>query len=375
MGKINFEDLVGRLFFVLALCTFSTDIFAQEGFGTANANKDAVVDLNSSNKGLLLPRVSLSALNSPSPLAAHEPGMVIFNTVTAGTTPYQVSPGIYFNDGSRWVRFYDDAALPWNNVLTKTPANSVNQDVYQLGHIGIGVGQSSDLINNLLVQASTNVDPIRTQGLTKSPDSNEEKVMMIDPLTGEVKWADFSAIKTGVYQSQTSQAISGLAFDNQSGVSSFKQPLTFSASEVLLTPTFMTGGTDGTFTMTDGGLFDIFCSVNLSVPPFNSFGTRVANSIRVMAINFNVERLEGGVWTPIANTRTNMDVRSGEPNSSGVMSLTPLSVALRLNKNDQIRFVVQRANSYYLDSGTIQFLADASKGVPFSKTLRVIRLQ
>lgn len=82
--------------------------FAQNGsvgIGTTTPNTNASLDLGAANKGLLINRVALTAANSPSPLAAHVAGMLIYNTATAGTSPNNVSPGIYFNDGSRWVRY------------------------------------------------------------------------------------------------------------------------------------------------------------------------------------------------------------------------------------------------------------------------------
>jgi hypothetical protein len=74
------------------------------GIGTTTPNADANLDLGATNKGLLLNRVALSAANLPAPLSAHVAGMVVYNTATAGTAPNNVSPGMYYNDGVRWVR-------------------------------------------------------------------------------------------------------------------------------------------------------------------------------------------------------------------------------------------------------------------------------
>jgi uncharacterized protein (TIGR02145 family) len=60
-------------------------------------------------KGLLLPRVALSAVNLASPLSAHVAGMMVYNTATAGTAPYNVTPGIYYNNGINWER------VVWNS--------------------------------------------------------------------------------------------------------------------------------------------------------------------------------------------------------------------------------------------------------------------
>lgn len=78
---------------------------AQVGINTTTPNLNSVLDVNSSTKGLLLPRVALTATNNPSPLTAHVAGMEVYNT-TANTSSAgnEVYPGEYYNDGTRWYR-------------------------------------------------------------------------------------------------------------------------------------------------------------------------------------------------------------------------------------------------------------------------------
>jgi hypothetical protein len=65
--------------------------------GTLNGN--AILEVESSDKGLLVPRVALSSTSSASPLTAHVAGMVVYNTATVS----DVTPGLYQNDGSKWL--------------------------------------------------------------------------------------------------------------------------------------------------------------------------------------------------------------------------------------------------------------------------------
>lgn len=67
-------------------------------------NSNAILELESAQRGLLLPRVQLQATNIAAPLTAHIAGMSVYNTATAGTAPVNVSPGWYYNDGTKWVR-------------------------------------------------------------------------------------------------------------------------------------------------------------------------------------------------------------------------------------------------------------------------------
>jgi hypothetical protein len=72
------------------------------GSNPTTINSDAVMELESSNKGFRLSRVALTASNLPAPLTAHVEGMVVYNTATAGTFPNAVTPGLYYNDGAKW---------------------------------------------------------------------------------------------------------------------------------------------------------------------------------------------------------------------------------------------------------------------------------
>ncbi|MBK8109554.1 MAG: hypothetical protein IPK46_04030 [Saprospiraceae bacterium] len=73
-------------------------VFAQQnvGIGTTTPNANAILDINSSNKGQLVPRLSLTNTTAASPLSGFVAGMVIYNTATAG----DVTPGYYGCDGT-----------------------------------------------------------------------------------------------------------------------------------------------------------------------------------------------------------------------------------------------------------------------------------
>ncbi|HNA16827.1 MAG TPA: hypothetical protein PK678_09935, partial [Ferruginibacter sp.] len=70
----------------------------------ATADASAILDISSTNKGILVPRVALTAANSPAPLAAPLTSLLIYNTATAGTAPNNVTPGYYYWNGTAWSR-------------------------------------------------------------------------------------------------------------------------------------------------------------------------------------------------------------------------------------------------------------------------------
>ena len=89
---------------ICILFTFSVAIAQQkikDGTitGAALPNKDALLELESANKGLLHARVALVQTTNFAPLTAHVSGMMVYNTATAN----DVVPGIYYNDGTKWI--------------------------------------------------------------------------------------------------------------------------------------------------------------------------------------------------------------------------------------------------------------------------------
>ncbi|AZI27375.1 hypothetical protein EA772_19280 [Pedobacter sp. G11] len=93
------------LLLVLSLTLSILGAFAQQKMkdGTVAQNnlpnKDAILELESTNKGLLFSRISLKSSKDPSPLAAHTAGMMVYNTQSIS----DVVPGIYYNDGTKWI--------------------------------------------------------------------------------------------------------------------------------------------------------------------------------------------------------------------------------------------------------------------------------
>ncbi len=72
------------------------------GDNPATINANSALEIESTNKGVLIPRIALTATNSASPLSGFTAGMLVYNTATAGTSPNQVAPGFYYCDGTQW---------------------------------------------------------------------------------------------------------------------------------------------------------------------------------------------------------------------------------------------------------------------------------
>jgi hypothetical protein len=85
------------------------------GINTSGANPDnaAMLDIVSTNKGLLIPRVALSATNSNAPITSPVTSLLVYNTVTASSGATEVIPGYYYWTGSEWTRINNGGAAGW----------------------------------------------------------------------------------------------------------------------------------------------------------------------------------------------------------------------------------------------------------------------
>jgi hypothetical protein len=86
------------------------------GIGTSSPSASAILDLTSSNKGFLPPRIALTASNSASPITSPTTGLLIYNTASAGSYPNQITPGYYFWNGTIWTRIGNNNILASNAV-------------------------------------------------------------------------------------------------------------------------------------------------------------------------------------------------------------------------------------------------------------------
>jgi hypothetical protein len=151
--------------FALAAFLFTvTFAFAQNVAINSTGNppdNSAMLDIDASNKGLLIPRVALTSATDITTISSPATSLMVYNTGTGGLTP----AGYYFWDGSKWVKFLitgtpSDAWLTTGNAGT-TPANNFlgttdNQDlvfrtnntekmrITSGGNVGIGTTSPSN---------------------------------------------------------------------------------------------------------------------------------------------------------------------------------------------------------------------------------------
>ncbi|MEO6489205.1 MAG: hypothetical protein ABIO04_04620 [Ferruginibacter sp.] len=94
--------------FFFATVTYSQGV----GIGTTTPNASAQLDVSATNKGVLVPRLALTAANVASPVSSPADALLIFNTSTSGSGTDAVSPGFYYwsATSSRWTSLSSSAS-------------------------------------------------------------------------------------------------------------------------------------------------------------------------------------------------------------------------------------------------------------------------
>ncbi len=128
--KKYFYSVITLLAFVLTgakiACAQNVGISSSSGF-TPDAS--AALDVSYTNKGLLIPRVALTANNVAGPISSPATSLLVYNTATAGTSPNNVIPGYYYWNGSAWVNLTastQNTTASWlttGNTGTSYPTN------------------------------------------------------------------------------------------------------------------------------------------------------------------------------------------------------------------------------------------------------------
>ncbi len=95
---------------ILLLMLFLTSAgFSQVAIGTTTLADGAAFQLESNNKGLMIPNVALTSRTDITTIAPSlVEGLWVYNTASAGSGDYVVSPGFYFWDNDEWIKMYSE---------------------------------------------------------------------------------------------------------------------------------------------------------------------------------------------------------------------------------------------------------------------------
>lgn len=136
--------IFSAIFTALLLAT-GVKTIAQVGINTVSPVAGALLDISSGStsstdkRGLLIPRVQLSDTGDTSTISPSATvGLLVYNTITSGALPFQVTPGFYYWNGSQWLRFYNRGYGIKFDQTSETRANNSSTVYTQISGLDTG---------------------------------------------------------------------------------------------------------------------------------------------------------------------------------------------------------------------------------------------
>ena len=113
---------------------------AQVGIGTTSPDDGAILDISSTDKGLLIPRITLTGLNDNTTITPITTGLLIFNSTAAGSGANAIDQGFHYWNGSVWVKLTTNADTPtdsnvYENNGTVTGFRTINLNNNIFGYL------------------------------------------------------------------------------------------------------------------------------------------------------------------------------------------------------------------------------------------------
>ncbi|GEM50442.1 hypothetical protein [Empedobacter brevis] len=157
----------------LSLLVNFTHSYSQVGIGTNTPSTSSILEVSSSNKGVLFNKVSLQNITSPSPLANHQQGMWIYNIASAGTYPNNVVPGMYYNDGTKWILMTIGESSPQIGDIKPSVLTNDHEGWYKLDGRPINTITSSVASQNAILIGFTTSLPNSADRMLKGKSISE----------------------------------------------------------------------------------------------------------------------------------------------------------------------------------------------------------
>ncbi len=167
---------IKRLFFALSFL-ISTVTYGQVGIGTTSPDQSAVLELDSTTQGLLIPRMTTAQRNNISSPAT---GLMVFDD--------DLNTFYYF-DGSNWI------ALSADNLGNHTATQNLQLGTNYLSGDGDSEGIVVDSDGNVGIGTTTPEDKLHVDGSIRMVDGNQTAgYIPVSDANGTMTWTDPTTI-------------------------------------------------------------------------------------------------------------------------------------------------------------------------------------
>lgn len=152
------------LFVLVISCLYTYISQAQVGIGTTVPNSSAMLDINSTNRGLLIPQIALTGTTDTATITSPAVSLLVYNTASTS----DVTPGYYYNSGTT-------SSPVWSKFATATGNTSFNHYIGELfgGGIIVAVWKEGG-VEHGLIASLVNLSTIKKPWTTASYYYNSE---------------------------------------------------------------------------------------------------------------------------------------------------------------------------------------------------------
>ena len=197
-----------KLLIIFFFLSFAYISIAQVGIGTNSPNGSSMLEINATNKGVLIPRVTLTGSTDATTIATPATSLLIYNTATTS----DVVPGYYYNSGTSgspvWIRLNTSSLVTGANSGETIRWNSSTSKWQITGTSALALGNQAGLTSQgSQAVALGNRAGYNTQGSGAVALGNQ----------AGYNTQGLNAVALGNVAGQTLQGANAIALGNQAG--------------------------------------------------------------------------------------------------------------------------------------------------------------
>ncbi len=337
--------------FCTALLGFN--FYAQNvGIGTSTPHASSRLEVSSTNSGILIPRVALTATNSAGPIVSPATSLMVFNTATASTgTANEVTPGYYYWSGSAWLRMTQNG---WRVGASAAETNVIGT-AGTSGFFGTNSNSHIDLVTNNAVRGRiTNTGEFNWGTVTAPYTLSLMNVVGTAALPNAINgYTSFNA--SAIYGETVSGSTNNSTITGYYGGTGNGSAIlgTYGGSNTSTTRSGIYGQTSGN---SNGGAgvigYNGATSGNMHMGVYGTYNQATSGfGIGVIGVGFGGGLLTGNVDAAVVGMRANNQNFSGYFNGNHVIANGTKSASVPTSKGNQLLYCMESPEVWFEEIG------------------------